>query len=196
MRAVFLDIEATGLDVRSHSPIDIAFKIIDLTVDIQEQSYQALICPSEKAWQCRDFNSMQVNGYTWEQLQQGKDIAQVSREIIEIFALFHIERGRALFICQNPAFDRGFFSHIVDPYLQDKLHWPYHWLDLASMYWIITMLRCHTRGLSCAESVQLSKNAIAQSFSLPPEVEPHRALNGVEHLIICYKALLNSSLMI
>lgn len=189
MRAIFLDIETTGLDFYRHSPIDIAFRIIDLTLGKQEQSYQTLIKPSIQAWKQRDLSSMKINGYTDEQLASGKEIASVGKEIIEVFTAAKIARGKAIFICQNPAFDRAFFSLIVDTYTQERLFWPYHWLDLASMYWTILMQKELAERRRYPEELNLSKNAIAGYFSLPPEQDPHSAINGVDHLIACYHAI-------
>src|SRR5262249_43527499 len=115
---------------------------------------------------------------------------QVGQQIIHLFSQLKIERGRAVFICQNPAFDRGFFTQLVDIYTQDRLHWPYHWLDLASMYWASIEQKCLQQQAPFPERINLSKNEIARAYNLPPEVEPHRALNGVHHLIACYQAVL------
>ena len=43
MLAIFLDIEATGLDPQRHSPIDIALKIIDTSTGEVKGSYQSII---------------------------------------------------------------------------------------------------------------------------------------------------------
>ena len=37
--------------------------------------------------------------------------------------------------------------------------------------------------------MNLSKNAIAQRFQLPIEETPHSALNGVNHLLLCYRTV-------
>jgi DNA polymerase-3 subunit epsilon/oligoribonuclease len=34
-----------------------------------------------------------------------------------------------------------------------------------------------------------SKDLIAQQYKLPHEANPHRAMNGVEHLFLCYQAV-------
>lgn len=193
MQAIFLDLETTGLDVCKHSAIDIALAVIDLRRKEVLATYQSVIKIDAQAWQKRDLTSMQINGYTWEQLEEGRPVSQVSSEIIALFAQLGIGRGKAVFICQNPAFDRSFFGHIVDVCLQEKLGWPYHWLDLASMAWALMSQQLAQRSEPWPEIVNLSKNALANQYHLPPEPTPHRALQGVQHLITCYRAVIGDA---
>lgn len=190
MHAIFLDIETTGLDPNKHCAIDIGCKIIDISTGSLKGAYQSVIKPSQSDWDKRDLSSMLINGYTWDEVSLGKDSQEVAQEIIQLYQTLSIERGSSVFICQNPAFDRGFFTHLIDVYTQEKLNWPYHWLDFASMYWVVTFQQHRAQGLSFPEKMSLSKNDIARTYNLPIEVEPHRAINGVDHLIQCYQAVL------
>jgi DNA polymerase-3 subunit epsilon/oligoribonuclease len=189
MQAIFLDIETTGLDAMQHRAIDVAFKVVNLTTGYYEGSYQSLISISPEAWRQSDPASMKINGYTWEQVAQGKAPTEVRQEIITLLTELKIERGKAVFICQNPSFDRGFFMQLVDVYTQERLHWPYHWLDFASMYWALLTAQAVNSGTPFPLSLNLSKNEIAKTFNLPEEAVPHRAMQGVEHLIRCYQAV-------
>ncbi len=186
MLAVFLDIETTGLDPYRHSPIDIAMKIVDTSTGELKGTYQSVLKLDEEHWERRDPESMKINGYTWERIQQGKELSEVTSDILQLFKNQGIKRGEAVFICQNPAFDRGFFNHVVPVYTQEKLNWPYHWLDLASMYWAILVVK---QG-NFPKQTSLSKNAIGALYNIPEEVSPHLAINGVNHLIQCYTAVL------
>lgn len=191
MRAIFLDIETTGLDPRQHHAIDIAFRIIDFNQKQTLITYQSVIQQDMSAWDKRDLASIEVNGYSFEEIANGKSKEQIAQEIVRIFHHFHIERGNAFFLCQNPSFDRGFFTQIIDVYLQEKLNWPYHWLDLASIFWTTVVQKSFKGVAPLPETLSLSKNEIAKAYQLPPEENPHRALKGVEHLIQCYEAVLN-----
>ena len=82
-----------------------------------------------------------------------------------------------------------FFSQIVDPDTQETLSWPYHWLDLASMYWAITMQKAIQHQGPLPWETGYSKDLIAKQYQQPPEASPHRAMNGVTHLLVCYKAV-------
>lgn len=192
MRAIFLDIETTGLDASKHHVLDIAFKIVDFSTNEIKISWQSIIKHPLEIWEARDPNSIQINEFTWEQTQSGQDPSDVREQIISIFSNLGIERGNAVFICQNPSFDRGFFSQLIDVYTQEKLNWPYHWLDFASMYWAILVQKNKQAGTIFPEHLNLSKNEIAKSYHLPPENTPHRAMQGVEHLIQCYETLFNT----
>jgi oligoribonuclease len=190
MLGIFLDLETTGLNFYRHCPIDIAFKVIDLSSGNRLGSYCSLIRPSKKMWEIRDLNSMEFNGMTWEELSKGKDKEVVAKEIIAALTALQIQRMNSVFICQNPSFDRGFFNQLIDVYVQELLNWPYHWLDLASMYWTRRVKECGERNLPIPEKCAFSKNEIAKYFNLPLETSPHRSMGGVDHLILCYQAVM------
>lgn len=190
MLAVFLDIETTGLDPAKHCVVDIAFKVIHLNRGEIIDTYQSIVKQPEKKWKDHDPKSLEINGYTWEIVCTGKDPKTVSEEIIAIFDKHNIRRGNSFFICQNPAFDRVFLTQLIDIPTQEQLLWPYHWLDLASMYWALLVERTRKADKEFPEEMSLSKNEIAHEYGLPPEEHPHRALNGVNHLMECYEAVL------
>lgn len=179
MLGVFLDLETNGLNAFKHRILEIAFQIIDLETGAVKDSYESIIKQPEAIWKQSDPDSLQVNGFTFEMIQKGKPEEQVSQEIIALVNKWNIKRGTGIFIGQNPSFDRMFFNQIVSPDLQEGASWPYHWLDLASMYW------AKRQG-----SLALSKNAIAKELGLPEEEMPHKAMNGVRHLLACYKAVI------
>ena len=35
----------------------------------------------------------------------------------------------------------------------------------------------------------VSKDKISRAYNLDPEAKPHRAMNGVNHLLLCYEAV-------
>src|SRR5579872_220067 len=133
---IFLDSETNGLNIFKHKMIEIAFKIVDIENGASVDAFQAVIAISSEDWKKSDPESLGVNGFSWHDIAtQGVSAADVSLAITECFGRNKIKRGDAVFICQNPSFDRAFFSQLIDPESQEKMGWPYHWLDLASMYW-------------------------------------------------------------
>lgn len=194
MLVIFLDIETTGLDpVRNHV-IDIGFKIVDHTTGELKTTYQSIICPTKEQWATHDPQSLVINGYSWESVSVGITAAEAAAEITALFQSHGIVRGKAVFICQNPAFDRVFFSQLIGIQQQEQMQWPYHWLDLASMYWALTVKRTMEDHQLFPEKIILSKNEIAKHYGLATEPHPHRAINGVNHLITCYEAVLGCTL--
>lgn len=189
MYGIFLDIETTGLNAIFHRPIDIACKIVDLSKGIIKVEYQSVVKQTLEVWDRKDPSSIQVNGFTWDEVSKGKDPATVGAEITAIFQKMGIQRGSSVFICQNPSFDRSFFNQLIDVYTQEDLNWPYHWLDFASMYWATVVQKAKQEGREVPEKISLSKNDIALAYNLPKESSPHRAINGVNHLILCYQTL-------
>lgn len=190
MDAIFLDIETTGLDSMKHRAIDIAFQVVDVSKGTYKGIYQSIIKQPKETWDNRDPASIEINGFTWEQVGSGKEAKQVGQEVIALLKDLGIQRGKAVFLCQNPAFDRAFFTQLVDIYTQESLQWPYHWLDFASMYWALLVEKTIREGKVFPDQMSLSKNDIAKAHQLPEEQKPHRALNGVQHLIMCYEKVL------
>lgn len=187
MQAIFLDTETTGLDPISHRILEIAFKVVDIPTGHEKLTYQSIVKQPFEIWERRDPTSIEVNGFTWEKVQLGKEESVVRQEIMQIFSDLKISRGTTVYICQNPAFDRNFFAQLIDVYTQEQQHWPYHWLDFASMYWVL-QIRSYQETDQCFPfEMNLSKNAIAQHYQLPIESVPHSALNGVDHLLLCYR---------
>jgi len=186
---VFLDTEANGLNSQTHKILEIAYKIVDLTTGEVKDEYQSVVRQPIEQWEKSDPNSLQVNGFTWEETAQGRPPAEIAQQIIESFTRWKILRKKAVFICQNPSFDRVFFSQLVDPDTQELLNWPYHWLDLASMFWAIALERAKNKEGPLPWVTGVSKDLIAAQYKLPSEASPHRAMNGVDHLLLCYEAV-------
>ncbi|MBF8262375.1 MAG: hypothetical protein HW387_40 [Parachlamydiales bacterium] len=193
MLGVFLDTETNGLNANLHKILEIAIKIVDLGTGDCKADYQTLILQPFEAWEKSDQESLRINGFTWDEVKMGRSPRHASQQIIDLFTQWNIRRKQAVFICQNPSFDRVFFSQLIDPDTQELLSWPYHWLDLASMFWAISMDKAkHGQGPPPWE-IHFSKDAIAQHYHLPPEEKPHRAMNGVKHLLLCYQAVVGFS---
>ncbi|MBX7065599.1 MAG: 3'-5' exonuclease [Parachlamydiales bacterium] len=189
MIGVFLDTETNGLNSQIHKILEIAFKIVDLTNGEFKEEFQTLIAQPIEAWEKSDQESLRINGFTWNEVSKGKTSRHVSQTIIDIFTRHGIRRKKAVFICQNPSFDRVFFSQLIDPDTQELLSWPYHWLDLASMYWALSMNKAKLKMGPLPWETGFSKDLIAQQYALPGEEKPHRAMNGVRHLLLCYQAV-------
>ncbi|NGX39018.1 MAG: hypothetical protein KR126chlam1_00336 [Chlamydiae bacterium] len=184
MLGIFLDTETNGLNPQKHCILELAYKIIDIQSGELLHSYQAVIGQPKHNWDTADPHSLLINGFRWEEVSEGLPKEEVAGAIITAFAQCGIKRGDAVFICQNPSFDRAFFSQLIDPDMQEALDWPYHWLDLASMYWAIQLRKEPTPW-----ETGVSKDRISEAYQLPPEEKPHRAMNGVDHLILCYGAV-------
>ena len=135
MLGIFLDTETNGLNAQRHRILEIAFQLLDVSTGKVKDRFHALIAQSPEDWERSDPESLKVTGFTWEEVSKGQKRAAAAAEIKELFARWGIKRGEAVFICQNPSFDRAFFSQLIDPETQELLLWPYHWLDLASMFW-------------------------------------------------------------
>ena len=184
MIGIFLDLECSGLNPMVHRSLECAFQIVCLDSGKELARYHTMILQSDKVWEQMDPESIRVNGLSKEKTSSGKSEEEVGKDIIKIFTDLNIVRGKAVFICQNPSFDRNFFNQLVPIPTQENLLWPYHWLDFASMYWGIQV------GIHKTTPKSLSKDRIAEEMGLPEEKCPHQAMNGVQHLLDCYKAVI------
>lgn len=179
MLLIFLDTETTGLDPSKHRALEIAFKVVDSNQVVV--SYETLIAQSDEVFAAADPESLKIHGITRQIALKGKSEATVAAEIVNDLNHAGIREKGGVFICQNPSFDRAFFIQLISVEEQKAMRWPYHWLDLASMYFAL-----HP---TVTREKELSKNQIARALGLPPEKEPHRAMNGVNHLVECFEAL-------
>ncbi len=186
---IFLDTETNGLNSQIHKVLEIAYKIVDLSTGELKEEYQTIVLQPIELWEKSDPSSLRVNGFTWDEVLKGKTTQEISKEIIDSFTKWGVLRKKAVFICQNPSFDRVFFSQIVDPDTQELLRWPYHWLDLASMFWALTLEQAKKNEGPFPWETGYSKDLIAAHYKLPLEASPHRAMNGVNHLLLCYEAV-------
>lgn len=189
MLGIFLDTEANGLDSNKHKIIEIAFKIVDLSTGKTCDQFEKIISMSEDDWKKSDASSLEVNGFTWEDIQKGLSSDLVASNIKQIFEKNNVVRGEAVFICQNPSFDRIFFSQLINIDSQEKLKLPYHWLDLASMFWSTAMEKSKNNKDLLPWKTGYTKDKIAKHYKIGSEQTPHRAMNGVDHLIKCYEAV-------
>ena len=185
MLGIFLDTETNGLNAMRNHIIEIAYQILDVQTGVTQDSFETKVFVPFKEWKKSNLASLQVNGFSWEDIKEGKPSEEVATAIKHSFHSCKVQRGNAVFICQNPSFDRAFFNQLIDADIQEELNWPYHWLDLASMYW----MKCMLKDSPPPWKTGISKNAIAAFYNLPPEEHPHKAMNGVNHLIACYKAV-------
>lgn len=179
---IFLDTETNGLNFHDHVAVEIAIQLIDLANGNLIETYETLIRIAPEIFEKSDPTSLAFTGICYEDLQNGKPLLQVQEDILVLFQKHHLVRKKALFICQNPSFDRLFFTKIVPTLIQEERLFPYNWLDLASMHWA----RCIREG-ALIQEIGLSKDHIARHYAISPEDKPHRALNGVRHLVQCYK---------
>jgi oligoribonuclease len=187
VRGVFLDLETNGLDPWIHVPVEAALRIIDLESGQRLDSFHSMIQCSAEQWLRSDPESLRINRLTWDELAQQPSAREVGDQLSTLFGREGVRRGEAVFICQNPSFDRAFFSRLIPVADQELQGLPYHWLDLASMYWA-RVIQDRKQGKTPRFS-GFSKDRIAEALGLPPEQQPHRALNGVDHLIACYERL-------
>jgi oligoribonuclease len=189
MLGIFLDTETSGLNPLKHCVLEIALKILDVETGELKGEFQSLVSQSWDEWKKGDPDSLKINQLSWEEIQRGRSPSSIGKLISDLLNAHGIKKGNAVFICQNPSFDRAFFSQLIDPDLQESFGWPYHWLDLASMHWAKSIEKGKTQPELFPWQTGVSKDKIAKACALSGEEKPHRAMKGVDHLLLCYKTV-------
>lgn len=180
---IALDTETGGLDPTQNPILEVAFRIFGENRELLA-TYSTFVKVTDETWKKCDPKALEVNGITREMAEGGKTLEEVAKEVTKLFQELGINKYNAFYFCQNPTFDRGFWSQIFPESVQSENQWPYHWLDLASMYYIEAVK-------AGGSPKNLSKDAIAKSLGLPPEANPHRALNGVDHMMLIFNKMVS-----
>src|SRR5437764_15263021 len=113
MLLVFLDTETTGIDPTKHRIIDISLKVVNPETFTTLSSYNSLISQPPEIWDRADPQSIQFVGMTFEELKMGKPEEVVAQEIATILNGCRLKQHSGAFLCQNPSFDRAFFSQLI-----------------------------------------------------------------------------------
>lgn len=186
MKLIFIDIETTGLDPFLDLPLDICVKVVDAKTFHEDFSFSSLISYDKELLDTFDDIGAQFHGLSKEDLNSGMPAEEVQKVLLKYFKDAGLNLHNSVFFCQNPSFDRPFFYKIINSKTLNEIKMPYHWLDLASMFWAFQIMQ---KLLNF--SFILSKDNIARHLGLDPEFMPHRAERGVDHLIKCYKAMVD-----
>ncbi len=120
MLGIFLDTETNGLNAQKHRILEVAFQIVDVESGVMKEQFHSMVYSTAEEWKRSDPESLKVNGFTWEEVSVGPSPALIGEKIREVFSRNGIKRGEAVFICQNPSFDRAFFSQLIDPDIAGK----------------------------------------------------------------------------
>lgn len=191
MKALFLDTETSGLDPKKNLLLEIALVYLDLHDFSRIFSYSSVVFYQEKTFTKKsDINSLKINGFSYQDVKNGICVSRVKHEILYLINSFELNKQNSVVVCQNPSFDRSFFSQLLSVEDQKKINFPYHWLDLASMFWCKYVFP--KISVDPNYSCSLSKDSIARNFGVFPEESPHRAMNGVNHLIECFQHVVKS----
>jgi oligoribonuclease len=183
MLGIFLDCETNGLNPLRHRVLEIAIKCVDLQTGKHFYQYSSIIYHPLNIWAKSNKKSLLINGFTYDEVKMSKkDEKIVADDIVNLFLENNTSRKNAVYICQNPSFDRLFFSQLISIEKQNELFWPYHWFDFASMFFSLT---ADKKNIS-----SFSKDSIAEYYGIEKEKKPHRAQNGVDHLLLCYETII------
>lgn len=166
---IFVDIEATGLDPRTHSILSIG--AIDLA-NPTRQFYEEC-----RAWDGAHISdeALQVNGFTKEEAVD--PTKQTEGEAVRLFLAWawEIEGDRTL-AGQNVSFDRDYLQFAS---AREGLDWDlaHRTIDTHTLAWMHMVNRGLTPPTENHRSM-LNLDAILTYCGIPEEPKPHNALTG------------------
>ena len=179
-----------------HTVLEIALVLWDLKSGEMIDSYESVVAIERVQFRKAQPEALKCNGFTFDELREkGKPMAEIKMEILAFFSRNGVNRTNSKFIAQNCSFDKSFFTHILTEDEQRQANLPYHWLDFPSMNFVVCLQNLREASKDSGKSsttmnymsIPFSKDYIASANSLPPEEKPHRAMNGVKHLILLFK---------
>lgn len=178
---VYIDLETTGLNPGEHVVLSLAF--------IHEDQYgttetlDLVIKPTELEWSRAHPRALEVNGMTWEFLEEhGIPLNEARDEVYAFVVRKKIKTTRAIIIGQNPDFDVKFLKHFF-PNLQ-WLGFPYE-----SVFDNIKYAKTLARYDLTFVPEGYSTHKLSRSLGVLEEDQVHTALGGAKAVMRNYKAL-------
>lgn len=167
----FIDIETSGLKPNEGAVI---LQIGCLTDDTEDGTFSETILPTNEQYGKRSAKAIEINGLTWEVLQEkGKSFKDVSEDLIRYLSKAGIDTG--VFVGQNPGFDMGFLKF----YLKGELDYvgaPYERpVDIRNMF-----SEAIRRGRVITSETGRSGSIISEVLGVEPEPEVHDGLEGAK----------------
>ena len=165
----FVDIETSGLKPYQGAVI---LQIGCLTDDPDDGTFSETILPTNEEYGRRSPKAIEVNGLTWEVLQEkGRLFAEVKEDFIRYLLTAEVENG--VFVGQNPGFDMGFLKFYMQADL-DYVGAPYERpVDVRNMF-----SEAIRRGRIITSENGRAGHIISEVLGVDPEPEVHDALEG------------------
>jgi DNA polymerase-3 subunit epsilon len=166
---IFVDIEATGLDPRTHSILSIG------AIDLENPSRQ--FYEECRAWDGAHISdeALMVNGFSREEATD--PIKKTEGEAVRMFLAWawEIEGDRTL-AGQNVSFDRDYLQFASQ---REGLDWDlaHRTIDTHTLAWMHMVKRGLTVPIENHRS-KLNLDAVLNYCGIPEEPKPHNALTG------------------
>lgn len=177
-RLIFVDLETSGLEPMEGAVILAIGAVVEVPGKGHEgelSEFNCYIKPTEMQWKNAKKEALEVNGITWEYLEEHGVTFEEARELfLSWLAKNKVESGRVIYVGQNPAFDQKFLHYWMGieldfmgfPSSEDEI------FDIRKLYSI----------LASRSVVPYLKNrnghAISEALGVEQEPKPHQAIEG------------------
>lgn len=117
---LFVDLETTGLKPEEgHVVLSGCFILDKADMDVNSELFEFVIQPTEEEYANASPKALEVNGFTWELLQETGDPRPLAIQKILSWILQHnITYDTVEFIGQNPSFDQRFLWALMPKELE------------------------------------------------------------------------------
>src|SRR5438552_2917930 len=169
----FLDIETTGSTFGYHEIIEIAVirtsprELSDCNKWLRQIKPQHPERISPEAHMLTEFDELEWQTAVASTKQLWMEFADFVRGTIPV--------------CHNPSFERAFISLASSAHGISDLGLDYHWIGTESLAWPLYF---------CGLIPTLSLDALCRFYNLPPEIHPHKALEGARACLRVYSAFM------
>jgi len=186
-RILYIDLETSGLEPSEGAVILSIGAVIDKVGNKVDKyaEYEAYILPTPEEWAKASPKALEVNGLTWEFLQEhGRPFVEVRDEFLAFLYTNGIKEKKATIVGQNPNFDAKFLKTFMGSELA-FIAYPFDdIIDVRNLY--SSMVNSgKTKFLKYRSGENISK-----SLGVEPEPFPHEALEGAKVVQRNYEKLM------
>lgn len=182
----YLDLETTGLEPDEGAiilSIGVVFEKLT-TKEPQIHEFYGVVAPTENQWKLASQKALDVNGFTWEFLQENGKPFRLVRDDFLRWMSSTLTKTKFAYVGQNPAFDLKFLHTFMGRELDfigvsfDEV------INTQDLYSILV----NRRMVPYIGRPALKKICLA--VDVEPEPEVHNALEGARAVRRAYKKML------
>lgn len=184
---IIVDIETTGLDPKKHGIIDIA------AMDFNNpKNFFSMQCKLKEGKEI-DSYALKINGYTEQDIRN--ENLPTTKEVIEKFLEWASQIEDITIAGQNVDFDIDFLKENCK---EENIKWVlgHRKVDQHSIAYVLATKLGMKIPLNDKRSSNFNSDVIMEFVGIPPEVRPHKAINGVTWEAEAFSRMINGKKLI
>lgn len=177
-RLLFVDLETSGLEPMEGHVILAIGAVVEVPGKGHEgelDEFNIYIKPTESQWKMASPQALEVNGLTWDYLQEhGVPFEEAQREFVSWLVKNKVDNSRVIYVGQNPSFDLKFLGYWMGTELE-FLGFPREAeevFDIRQLYSILASRKV------VPFLKKRSGHEISKALGVEEEPIPHQAIEG------------------